>query len=121
MLLFCFSIHNITFYKLGVFFPCFIKSNTLSPAMLLPGKWIIFWKRYCSFKSLIYPFIFPSLLPAIGKNILKQNRMNLFVLRCFYLSRNVKNHNNRVTEKEDKKCLLFFLLLLFIFFLRAED
>jgi len=38
MLPFRFSLSSIAFYKLGVFFPCFIKSNTLSPAMLLPGK-----------------------------------------------------------------------------------
>jgi len=38
MLPFRFSFSSIAFYKLGVFFPCFIKSNTLSLAMLPPSK-----------------------------------------------------------------------------------
>jgi len=62
-----------------------------------------------------------SLLPAIGKKILKQMGSFYFVLRCFFLSRNAKNQKEVVIGKRDKKFPLFFSHLFFISLLRGES
>jgi hypothetical protein len=61
MLLLCFSISGIAFYKRGVIFPCLKKSNTLSPTMLPPGKLLFTRGMHCSL-SLLPAFTLSSFL-----------------------------------------------------------
>jgi len=64
------------------------------------------------FIARFYPFIFPSLLPAIGKN-LKVKSVFLFALKYFFLSRKHKeseSYGHRKRRKAQTRQNISFLL-----------
>jgi len=83
--IFRFSIPGIAFYKRGVIFPCLKKQYSFSgnastrQITVYPVGALLF-----IFIARFYSFIFPSLLPAIGKN-LKVKKCFSFCFEVFFL------------------------------------
>ena len=117
---FSFSITSITFYKLGMFSPCFIKSNTLSLLLtMFPLSKLLFTGGYIvlslSFFSLLFLPLLLLFILAIGENYIKKIFLffNILFMDVFTYCLTIRNPKDMVTEKGDKKSPLLFLSIIF--------